>query len=84
VTTTSQGIEELEAAVAAGERTRVRLLAHKMRSGGALVYAHRVAAIAANIESEAMTAALPELAAATAACRRAFEAACRYIDSRLP
>lgn len=84
VTATSQGLEELDSAVAAGERMRVRLLAHKIKSGSSSVNAHRLAAIAANIESAAMTAALSELVAAAEALRRAFDEASRHIDSRLP
>jgi HPt (histidine-containing phosphotransfer) domain-containing protein len=83
VTTTSQGVDELESAVAAGERNRIRLQAHKIRSGGTSVHAHRLAAIAANIESEAMTASIPELSAAAGMLRRAFEKACQHIESRL-
>jgi two-component system sensor histidine kinase/response regulator len=84
VTTTSQGLEELESAVTAGERSRVRLLAHKIRAAGCTVYAHRLAAIATNIESEAMTAALPALAGAVETLRRAFDDATLHIGSRLP
>jgi two-component system sensor histidine kinase/response regulator len=84
VTTTSQGLEELESAVTAGERSRVRLLAHKIRAAGCTVYAHRLAAIATNIESEAMTAAVPALAAAVETLRRAFDDATLHIGSRLP
>jgi CheY-like chemotaxis protein/HPt (histidine-containing phosphotransfer) domain-containing protein len=83
VTTTGQGLEELELALAAGERPRVRLLAHKIKSGGSSVYAHRLAAIAANIESEAMSAALPELTAAVDALRKAFDDATLHIGARL-
>jgi HPt (histidine-containing phosphotransfer) domain-containing protein len=83
VTTTAQGLEELDSAVAAGERTRVRLLAHKIKGGGSSVYAHRLAAIAANIESAALTAAMPELTAAVDALRKAFDEATLHIGSRL-
>jgi len=83
VTNTSQGLDELENAVAAAERARIRLLAHKIRAAGSTVYAHRLAAIAANIESEAMTAAMPALAAATETLRRAFDEATLHIGSRL-
>jgi len=83
VTTTSQGLEELDAAVAAGERSRVRLLAHKIKSGGSDVYAHRLAAIAANIESEALTAAIAELTSAVDALRKAFDEATLHIGARL-
>jgi two-component system, sensor histidine kinase and response regulator len=83
VTTTRQSIEELESAVAAGERARVRLLAHKIRGGGTGVYAHRIAAISANIESEAMAAGLSQLAAAAVALKRAFAEACLQIESSL-
>jgi two-component system sensor histidine kinase/response regulator len=84
VTATAQSFEELASAVAAGERTRVRRLVHRIRSGGTGVYAHRLAAIAANIESEAMTASLSNLAAATETLKRAFQEACVHIESRLP
>jgi CheY-like chemotaxis protein len=83
VTTTSQALEEIDGAIAAGERSRVRLLAHKIKSGGSSVYAHRLAAIAANIESEAMTAAIPELSAAIDALRKAFDEATLHIGARL-
>jgi len=83
VTSTSQGLEELEGAVAAGERTRVRLLAHKIRASGSTVYAHRLVAIATNIESEAMTAAVPALTAAVETLRRAFDDATLHIGSQL-
>lgn len=84
VTSTSQGLEELESAVAAGERARVRLLAHKIRAAGSTVYAHRLVAIAANIESEAMSTAMPALAAAADMLRRAFDEATLQIGARLP
>jgi CheY-like chemotaxis protein len=84
VTNTSLGLEELESAVAAGERARIRLLAHKIRAAGGTVYAHRLAAISANIESEAMTAAMPALAAATETLRQAFDEATLHIGARLP
>jgi CheY-like chemotaxis protein len=84
VTNTSLGLEELEIAVAAGERARIRLLAHKIRAAGSTVYAHRLAAISANIESEAMTAAMPVLAAATQTLRQAFDEATLHIGARLP
>jgi len=83
ITSTSQSLDELEAAVAAGERNRVRLLAHKIKGGGAGVHAHRLAAIAANIESESMTAALPELSAGVETLRRAFDESTLYIGAQL-
>jgi len=83
VTTTSQGLDEIDGAIAAGERSRIRLLAHKIRSGGSHVYAHRLAAIAANIESEAMTAPICELSAAADALRKAFDEATLYIGAGL-
>jgi CheY-like chemotaxis protein/HPt (histidine-containing phosphotransfer) domain-containing protein len=83
VTSASQGLEELESAAAAGERTRVRLLAHKIRAAGSTVYAHRLVAIATNIESEAMTAAAPALSAAVETLRRAFDDATLHIGSQL-
>jgi two-component system sensor histidine kinase/response regulator len=83
VTNTTLGLEELESAVAAGERARIRLLAHKIRAAGSTVYAHRLAAISANIESEAMTAAMPALAAATETLRQAFDEATLHIGARL-
>jgi CheY-like chemotaxis protein len=84
VTTASHGLDELEAAVAAAERTRARLLAHKIKAAASTVYAHRTAAVAANIESQAMTAAMPTLAAAVETLRRAFDDATLHIGSRLP
>jgi two-component system sensor histidine kinase/response regulator len=84
VTTTSQALDELDGAVVAGERTRVRHLAHKIKSGGSSVYAHRLAALAANLESEAMTASMAELSAAAETLRRAFDEATLHIGSRLP
>ncbi len=83
VTSTRESIKELEGAVVAGERSRVRLLAHKIRDAGTGVYAHRIAAISANIESEAMAAGLSQLAAAAAALKRAFGEACLHIETRL-
>jgi HPt (histidine-containing phosphotransfer) domain-containing protein len=83
VTSMSLAIEEIDSAVAAGERTRVRLLAHKIKGGGSSVYAHRLAAIAANIESAALTAAIPELIAAIDTLRKAFDEATLYIGARL-
>jgi len=83
VTTTSQGLDEIDGAIAAGERSRIRLLAHKIRSGGSHVYAHRLAAIAANIESEAMTAPICELSAAADALRKAFDEATLHIGAGL-
>jgi two-component system, sensor histidine kinase and response regulator len=83
VTSTSQALEELDSAVSAGERTRVGRLAHKIKGGGSSVYAHRLAALAANIESEAMTAALPDLTAAVDALRKAFDEASLHIGARL-
>jgi CheY-like chemotaxis protein len=83
VTSTTHGLEELDGAVSAGERTRVRLLAHKIKGGSSSVYAHRLAAIAANIESEAMTAAIPELTAALDTLRKAFDEATLQIGAQL-
>jgi HPt (histidine-containing phosphotransfer) domain-containing protein len=84
VTDTSQTLEELESAVAADERARVRLLSHKIRAAGGTAYAHRLTAIATNIESEAMTAAMPALAAAAELLRRAFDEATLHIGAQLP
>jgi HPt (histidine-containing phosphotransfer) domain-containing protein len=61
----------------------VRLLAHKIKGGSSSVYAYRLAAIAANIESGAMTAAIPELAAAVDALRKSFDDATLHIGARL-
>jgi two-component system, sensor histidine kinase and response regulator len=83
ITSTSQSVDELDDAVSAGERTRVRLLAHKIKGGGSGVFAHHLAAIAGNIESESMTAAVPELAAAVDSLRRAFDAATLHIGAHL-
>jgi two-component system, sensor histidine kinase and response regulator len=82
-TTTSQGLDEIDGAIAAGERSRVRLLAHKIRSVGSRLYAHRLAAIAANIESEAMTAPIADLSAAVDALRKAFDEATLHIGAGL-
>ena len=84
VTGTSHSLEELDSAVAAGERTRVRLLAHRVKGGSSSVYAHRLAAIAANIESAALTIPMPELAAALDTLRKAFDEATLHIGARLP
>lgn len=84
ITATSQCLDEMEGAVSAPERNRVRLLAHKIKGGSSGVHAHRMAAIAANIESAALTAAAPELAAAVETLRRAFDEATLHIGSRLP
>jgi two-component system, sensor histidine kinase and response regulator len=83
VTGTSQCVDDLADAVNAGERTRVRLLSHKIKGGSSGVYAHRLAAIAAHIESESMTAAMPELAAAVESLRQAFDEATLHIGARL-
>jgi len=82
-TSTSQCLEELDSAVSAGERTRIRLLAHKIKGGGASVYAHRIAALAANIESESMTAPIVDLSSATETLRRAFDEATLHIGAQL-
>jgi two-component system, sensor histidine kinase and response regulator len=84
VATTGQGLEDLDTAVTAGDRARVRRLAHKIKAGASSAYAHRLAAIAANIEFAAMTTAMPELAAAAETLRRAFTDASQHISSRLP
>jgi two-component system sensor histidine kinase/response regulator len=84
VTATSHSLEELDSAVAAGERMRVRLLAHRVKGGGSSVYAHRLAAIAANIESAALTVPMPELLAALDTLRKAFDEATLHIGARLP
>ena len=84
VTGTSHSLEELDSAVAAGERTRVRLLAHRVKGGSSSVYAHRLAAIAANIESAALTVPMPELVAALDTLRKAFDEATLHIGARLP
>jgi two-component system, sensor histidine kinase and response regulator len=84
VTGTSHGLEELDSAVAAGERARIRLLAHKIKGGGSGVHAHRLVAIAANIESAALSAAMPELVAAVDRLRKAFDEATLHIGARLP
>jgi two-component system, sensor histidine kinase and response regulator len=83
ITSTSQSLDELDGAVSAAERTRVRLLAHKIKGGGSGVYAHRLTAMAANIESESMTVAVPELAAAVNNLRRAFDEATLHIGAYL-
>jgi two-component system sensor histidine kinase/response regulator len=83
ITSTSHELEELDSAVAAAERARIRLLAHKIKGAGSGVYAHRLAAIAANIESAAMSAALPELVAAADTLRKAFDEATLDIGARL-
>jgi two-component system, sensor histidine kinase and response regulator len=83
VTATSQCLDELESAVSAAERNRVRLLAHKIKGGSSGVYAHRLVAIAADIEAAAMTATASELAAAVETLRRAFDDATLHIGSRL-
>jgi two-component system sensor histidine kinase/response regulator len=82
-TSTSQCLEELDSAISAGERTRIRLLAHKIKGGGASVYAHRIAALAANIESESMTAPIADLSSAAEALRRAFDEATLHIGAQL-
>ena len=84
VTGTSHSLEELDSAVATGERARVRLLAHRIKGGGSSVYAHRLAAIAANIESAALTAPMPELVVALDTLRKAFDEATLHIGARLP
>ena len=84
VTGTSHSLEELDSAVAAGERTRVRLLAHRVKGGSSSVYAHRLAAIAANIESAALTIPMPELVEALDTLRKAFDEATLHIGARLP
>jgi two-component system, sensor histidine kinase and response regulator len=84
VATTSQGLQELDSAVATGDRARVRRLAHKIKAGASSAYAHGLAAIAANIEFAAMTTAMPELTAAAETLRRAFTDASQHISSRLP
>lgn len=84
ITSTTHSLEELDSAVSAGERSRVRQLAHRIKGGGSGVYAHRLAAIAANIEAEAMTATLTEVAAAVDSLRRAFDEATLHIGSCLP
>jgi CheY-like chemotaxis protein/HPt (histidine-containing phosphotransfer) domain-containing protein len=84
VDSTSHCLEELDSAVAAGERARVRLLAHKIKGGNSSVYAHRLAAIAADIESAALTAPMPELVAAVDTLRKAFDEATLHIGASLP
>ncbi|MBS0420808.1 MAG: response regulator [Proteobacteria bacterium] len=83
VTTTGQGLEELDSAVAAGERNRIRLLAHKIKSAGSSIHAHRLAALAANIESAAMSAAPTEITSAVDALRKAFDEATLHIGAHL-
>lgn len=83
ITSTTHQLEELDSAVSMGERMRVRLLTHKIKVGGSGVYAHRLAAIAAQIESEAMTATLAQIAAATDSLRRAFDEVALHIGSSL-
>ena len=83
VSSTSHGLEELDSAVAAAERAQVRLLAHKIKGGGSSVYAHRLAAIAANIESAALTAPMPELVAAVDTLHKAFDEATLHIGASL-
>jgi CheY-like chemotaxis protein len=84
ITSTGQCLEELASAVAAAELNRVRQLAHKIKGGSTGVYAHRMAAIADNIESAALTATNAELVTAADALRKAFDEATLHIGAGLP
>jgi len=53
-------------------------------TSGMIAQRTRMTAISANIESEAMTAAIPALAAATETLRQAFDEATLHIGARLP
>jgi two-component system, sensor histidine kinase and response regulator len=83
VASTSHSLDELEAAVAAGEPTRVRLLAHKIKGGSTGVHAHRMAALAAGIESEALSTTMAALQVAVESLRRAFDEASLHIGAEL-
>jgi two-component system, sensor histidine kinase and response regulator len=84
ITSTGQCLEELDSALEAAELNRVRQLAHKIKGGSTGVYAHRMAAIADNIESAALTATNAELVTAADALRKAFDEATLHIGARLP
>jgi CheY-like chemotaxis protein len=81
---TSKCLNELDRAVAAGERERIRLTAHKIKGGGASIHAHRLTTLAAYIEQQSMTEALTELASAAEALRSAFDEVTLHIGAQLP
>lgn len=58
-TSVSPLLSELGRAAEAGERTLVRTLAHRIKGAGANIQAHRVAMLAARLESESARMALP-------------------------
>lgn len=79
----SQLVNELGRAAEAGERTALKALAHKIKGAAANMHAHRIARLAAGIESGSSSMPLPELSQAVEALGRAFAELNEYISSEL-
>jgi two-component system, sensor histidine kinase and response regulator len=73
VTSVSPLLSELGRAAEAGERTLVRTLAHRIKGAGTNIHAHRVAILAARLESQSATMAPSELSRAVGDLGRAFD-----------
>jgi two-component system, sensor histidine kinase and response regulator len=76
-------LSELGRAAAAGERPVVRALAHRIKGAGTNIHAHRVATLAARIESGSASMALSELSQAVGDLGRAFDETATCISSEL-
>jgi len=76
-------VNELRRAAEASERTLVRTLAHRIKGAGTNLHAHRIAILAARIESEAASMSPSELSQAIDALGRAFDEIATRIASEL-
>jgi two-component system, sensor histidine kinase and response regulator len=83
LTSVSPLLSELGRAAEAGERTLVRTLAHRIKGAGTNIQAHRVAMLAARLESESASMALPELSRAAGDLGRAFDEVATCISLEL-
>lgn len=78
-----QLLNELGRAAGAGERTVLKALAHKIKGAATNMHAHRIAMLAARIESEASSMPPSELSQAVDALGRAFDEVSEYISAEL-
>jgi len=84
LTSTRQLMNELERAAYAGDRAQLRALAHKIKGASNNVYAHRAAALAAQIEWGSTGLTVSALNPAIEALRRAIDEIATQVSSELP
>jgi two-component system sensor histidine kinase/response regulator len=84
VASSSRIVEDLNRALASGDRPALSSLAHKLKGGSASVCAHHVAKLAAALEKDAKEERpLEELAQSVAALRKAFDEAAGYVHTEM-